>query len=112
MNARWIPKPISRLFLDLLPSELPPARGDDDHRIDLILGSAPPNRPPYHVSRAQQEEIMSQFQELLEGGPICPISSPICSPILLVQKKDGSYQMCIDYQALNKNTIKNQFLVL
>ena len=41
-------------FSDELPSELPPVRNEDDHRIDLILGSAPPNRPPYHVSCAQQ----------------------------------------------------------
>ena len=54
-------------FSDELPNELPPVRGEDDHMIDLIPGtSAPPNRPPYHVSRAQQEEIMSQVHELLE----------------------------------------------
>ena len=47
-------------FADSLPSELPPARGQNDRRIDLIPGSVPPNGPPYRVSRAQQEEIMTQ----------------------------------------------------
>ena len=89
----------------------PPKRGDDDHRIDLIPGSSPPNRAPYRVSYAQQEENLMQVNELLEKGMIRPTSSPFCSPVLLVQKKDGSYRMCIDYLALNKNTIKNRFPV-
>ena len=98
-------------FAGSLPDVLPPSRGDDDHRIDLIPGSAPPNKPPYRVSFAQQEEILTQVNELLEKGMIRPSSSPFCSPVLLVQKKDGSYRMCIDYRALNKHTIKNRFPV-
>ncbi|MCO5548469.1 hypothetical protein L7F22_001927 [Adiantum nelumboides] len=69
---------------------LPPER-PEDHAIDLVPGSSPPNRPPYRVSAAQQKEIMSQVEELLEKGLIQPSSSPFCSPVLLVQKKDGSW---------------------
>ena len=98
-------------FTDTIPGELPPSRGEDDHKIELIPRSSPPNKPPYRVSMAQQEEIMSQVHELLEKGMIRPSSSPFCSPVLLVQKKDGSYRMCVDYRALNKNTIKNRFPV-
>ncbi|MCO5613170.1 hypothetical protein L7F22_067446 [Adiantum nelumboides] len=48
--------------------QLPPKRGDDDHTIELIPGSSPPNKPPYRVSQAQQEEIMRQVNELVEKG--------------------------------------------
>ncbi|MCO5571109.1 hypothetical protein L7F22_024841 [Adiantum nelumboides] len=91
-----------------LPGQLPPER-PEDHNIDLIPGSAAPNKPPYRVSAAQQEEIMMQVNELLQKGHIQPSSSPFCSPVLLVHKKDGYWHMCIDYRALNKITAKNKF---
>ncbi|MCO5613478.1 hypothetical protein L7F22_067755 [Adiantum nelumboides] len=99
------------VFIDDIPGELPPKRGDDDHMIELIPGSSPPNKPPYRVSQAQQEEIMRQVNKLVEKGMVRPSSSPFCSPVLLVQKKDGAYHMCVDYRALNRITIKNRFPV-
>ncbi|MCO5581311.1 hypothetical protein L7F22_035190 [Adiantum nelumboides] len=98
----------SDCFSDSLPSQLPSER-PEDYAIDLVPGCSPPNRPPYRVSAAQQKEIISQVEELLEKELIQPSSSSFCSPVLLVQKKDGSWRMCIDYRALNKNTIKNRF---
>ncbi|MCO5564160.1 hypothetical protein L7F22_017816 [Adiantum nelumboides] len=99
------------VFIDDIPRELPLKRRDDDHMIELILGSSPPNKPPYGVSQAQQNEIMMQVNELVEKGMVRPTSSPFCSPILLVQKKDDTYRMCVDYRALNRITIKNRFPV-
>ncbi|MCO5587867.1 hypothetical protein L7F22_041819 [Adiantum nelumboides] len=54
---------------------------------------------------------MSQVNELVQKGMVRPSSSPFCSPVLLVHKKNGSYRMCVDYRALNKLTVKNQFPV-
>ena len=99
------------IFTNDIPGELPPVRGDDDHMIELLPGSSPPNKPPYRVSQAQQEEIMRQVNELVEKKMVRPSSSPFCSPVLLVQKKDGTYRMCVDYRALNRITIKNRFPV-
>ena len=98
-------------FSETIPMVMPPSRGDDNHKIDFILRTSPPNRPPYRVSYAQQEEIMTQVKELLEKGMVRPSSSPFCSPVLLVQKKDGSYRMCVDYRASNKSTIQYHFSV-
>ena len=45
-------------FLETIPMVMLPSRGNNNHKIDLILGANPPNRPPYRVSYAQQEELM------------------------------------------------------
>ena len=101
----------SDCFTKSILRELPPLRGDDDHKIDLITGVPSPNKPPNRVSPSQQEEIMTQVNDILEKGMVCPSSSPFFSPVLLVQKKDGSHRIFVDYHALNKNTMKNRFLV-
>jgi hypothetical protein len=54
-------------------------------------------------------ELENQVQELLAKGWIRPSSSPWGSPELFVPKKDGSCRMCIDYRALNKVTVKNNW---
>ena len=76
MNHMSFLQTFSDCFSDSIPNELPPTRGEDDHRIELVPGTSPPNRPPYRVSHAQQEEILSQVNELLEKGMVRPSSSP------------------------------------
>eukprot|EP00253_Pinus_taeda_P029798 PITA_29798 len=50
-------------------------------------------------------------QELLQKGHICLSSSPCGSSIMLVQKKDGTWRLCIDYRAPNKITVRNRYLI-
>ena len=45
----------------------------------------------------------------MEKGYIRPSVSPWGAPVLFVKKKDGSMQVCIDYQKLNSVTIKNKY---
>ena len=79
------------------------------HPIDLTPGAPLPNGPIYRRSVLENDEIKRQIQELLQKGHIRPSSSPCGSPIMLVQKKDGTSRICIDYQALNKIIVWNRY---
>ena len=79
------------------------------HPIDLTPGAPLPNGLVYHRSLLENEEIKRQIQELLHKGHIRPSSSPCGSPIVLVQKKDGTWRLCIDYRTLNKITVCNRY---
>ncbi|GJS58704.1 putative reverse transcriptase domain-containing protein [Tanacetum coccineum] len=57
----------------------------------------------------RMKELSDQLQELSDKGFIRPSSSPWGASVLFVKKKDGSFQMCIDYQELNKLTVKNRY---
>ena len=96
------------VFPDDLPSGLPPARAIE-HHIDLIPGAEPTFRAPFRLSFNELQEMKKQLDELLEKGHIRPSVSPFGAPVLFIKKKDGSLRMCIDYQMLNKITIKNRY---
>lgn len=62
---------------------------------------------PYRSLKIYKDEIKKIIKELLDMGFIQPSSSPFASLVVLVKKKDGTMQICIEYHMLNKNTIKN-----
>ena len=47
------------------------------------------------------EEVQNHLQEMLESGTIRPSWSTWCNAVVLVRKKDGSLQFCIDFCCLN-----------
>nr|GEU61538.1 putative reverse transcriptase domain-containing protein [Tanacetum cinerariifolium] len=82
--------PIVRDFSEVFPEDLPA-------------------RAPYRLAPFKMKELSDQLQELSDKGFIRPSSSPWGAPVLFVKKKDGSFWMCIDYQELNKLTLKNRY---
>ncbi|GJZ60014.1 putative reverse transcriptase domain-containing protein [Tanacetum coccineum] len=64
---------------------------------------------PYRLAPSEMKELSEQLQELSDKGFIRPSSSPWGAPVLFVKKKDGSFQMCIDYRELNKLAVQNRY---
>ena len=52
------------------------------------------------------EEVQNHLWEMLESGAIRPIQSVWYNAVVLVQKKDGGLQFCIDFCHLNAHTKK------
>jgi hypothetical protein len=61
------------------------------------------------MSVEELKELKKQLTELQEARYIRLSSSPWGAPVLFVQKKDGSQQMCVDYRSLNGVTMKNKY---
>ncbi|GKE33140.1 putative reverse transcriptase domain-containing protein, partial [Tanacetum coccineum] len=102
---------IVREFLKVFLEDLPglPLVRQVEFQIDLIPGAATVARAPYRLAPSEMQELSNQLQELADQGFIRPSTSPWRAPILFVKKKDGSFRMCINYQELNKLTIKNRY---
>nr|GEV27207.1 putative reverse transcriptase domain-containing protein [Tanacetum cinerariifolium] len=113
-NKRLEDVPIVRDFPEVFPEELlglPPTR-PVEFQIDLVSGAAPVVRAPYRLAPSEMKELAEQLKELSDKGFIRPSSSPWGASVLFVKKKDGSFWMCIDYQELNKLTVKNRYPLL
>ena len=67
------------------------------------------SRAPYRMAPAELKELKVQLQGLLDKGFVQPSVSPWGAPVLFVKKKDGTLRMCIDYQQINKVTVKNKY---
>ncbi|GKC83729.1 putative reverse transcriptase domain-containing protein [Tanacetum coccineum] len=103
--------PTVRDFPEVFPEDLPglPPTRQVEFQIDLVSGAALVARAPYRLAPSELQELSTQLQELSDKRFIRPSSLPWGAPILFVKKKEGSFQMCIDYRELNKLTVKNRY---
>ena len=73
-----------------------------------IWYTAPIAKRPYRMAPIEHEEVKKTIDELLAKGYIHRSFSHCAFPLWLVDKKDGSKRMYVNYRELNAFTIKNK----
>jgi len=76
------------------------------HDVPLAAGTVPIRQA---TRRLRPEKVSRQVRDLLYHGLIEPAHSAWSSPVVLVQKKNGSWRFCVDYRKLNSVTIQDAY---
>ena len=103
--------PVVCEYPDVFPEELPgmPPDQDIEFIIELVPGTGPIAQKPYRMNPQELEELKKQLHDMLRKGLIRPSASPWGSPVIFVDKRDGTTRLCVDYRKLNDVTIKNKY---
>ena len=64
---------------------------------------------PRKLAFKERNILKETIDNLLKTKVIRQSNSPYASPIVMVQKKSGEYRKCVDYRALNKITVRDNF---
>ena len=79
------------------------------HRI--ITTGAPVHFKARAVPEKFRRKLKDKLIELLESGDIIRSNSPYASPIAIVPKGESDIRLCMDYRALNNQTVKDKWPV-
>lgn len=64
---------------------------------------------PIRMSPLENGIVEKIVQEWSEAGIIRPSCSEYSSPVVLVDKKDGSKRLCVNYKKLNAKTVRDRY---
>ena len=79
-------------------------------QLEIDTGDSPPKRQPLRwMPFAARQEVARQLESMQKERVIQPSKSPWSSPVVLVQKKDGTHRFCVDYRGLNSITKTDTF---
>ena len=73
------------------------------HKIELTSNTVVKVKP-YPIPMRLQDAVDKEIADMETAGVIEKSSSPFCSPMVVVRKKDGGVRICGDYRRLNAIT--------
>ena len=85
----------------------PPSSPLLDLEINLKPGLMQTHQRPYKVAPQHVPELQRQLDVLLHAGIIRRSLSQYIVPVLFAPKKDGKLRLCVDYRALNLQTVRD-----
>ena len=80
-----------------------------DHEIPLKSDMPSSFKGIFRLSQFELRELKQQLDQLLRDDKIKPSTSPYDASILFAKKKNDKLRICIDYRALNSQTIQNRY---
>src|SRR5438445_13863648 len=83
-----------------------------DYKIDLTPNFVPKKTKEIQLSDVNQKELDKFITKNLAKGYTHSSDSSQTSIVFFIGKKDGSKLMVINYQYLNKYTVKNNYSIL
>ncbi|GFT01023.1 retrovirus-related Pol polyprotein from transposon 297 [Trichonephila clavipes] len=79
-----------------------------EHHINTV-NSPPISVPPYRLSPVKKEILRKEIEDLPEKDIIEECESPYGAPVVLIQKPNNQFRLCIDYQKLNEVTVSDTY---
>ncbi len=78
---------------------------------EILTTGRPVRIPPHRIAPEIRKIVEDEIFKIENEGMITKSSGPRCSPIILVRKKYGTIQFCMDYRKLNDGTHKDAYLL-
>jgi hypothetical protein len=98
---------VADLISNFSPSESP--KSTEVEMKIVLRDEEPVFQSPTRMSPKENEIVEKIVMEWQKAGIIRPSCSEYSSPAVLVDKKDGSKRLCVNYKKLNEKTVRDRY---
>ena len=96
-------------FTDVFATVGGPLGHTDIIKHTIRTNGAPIRQPPRRLPQSLKPVVTTEVSKMLDQGVVRHSNSPWSSPIVMVQKKDGTWRFCVDYRKVNSMTQRDAY---